>query len=104
MSTRVSQSNSLFPEDRDFGAGEFRIAGREWRTSRVFDTYWRFAVERQRIFFARLNGNGAPTGDAILRTFKFTNAYRASDRVSQYLIRNIAYQGIQTPQNLFYRI
>jgi hypothetical protein len=104
MSTQVPTFNSLFPEDDDIETGEFTIAGKQWRTSRVFDTYWRFAVERQRIFFARLHGSGNPTGDPILQTFKFTNAYRASDRVSQYLIRNIAYQGIQTPQDLFYRI
>lgn len=59
----------------------------------VYDTYWRFAAERQRIFFRRLNGETAPwTDDAILRDFKFTNAYRASDRVSQYLIRNVIYR------------
>src|SRR5207249_3925511 len=31
------------------------------------------------------------TGDPILRRFKFTNAYRASDRVSQFLIRDVIY-------------
>ena len=84
--------------------GDFDVAGTLWRTSPVFDTYWRFAVERQRIFFERLNGKVNPTKDPILRTFKFTNAYRASDRVSQYLIRNVAYEGAQTPEALFYRI
>src|ERR1700675_2334796 len=95
---------SLFPEDDKIDSGEFTIAGRRWRTSRVFETYWRFAVERQKIFFARLNGNGSRTDDPIFQTFKFTNAYRASDRVSQYLIRNVAYEGAQTPEALFYRI
>lgn len=31
------------------------------------------------------------TSDPILRIYKFTNAYRAADRVSQYLIRNVIY-------------
>tara|TARA_R110001583_G_scaffold128802_1_gene280598 strand:+ start:2574 stop:3452 length:879 start_codon:yes stop_codon:yes gene_type:complete len=31
------------------------------------------------------------TNDAILQNFKFTNTYRASDRVSQYLIKNVIY-------------
>lgn|GEM_PF-83886 len=58
----------------------------------VFDTYWRFAAERQVIFFHRADGDAPPwTVDPILRTYKFTNAYRASDRVSQYLIRNVIY-------------
>ena len=64
------------------------------RPSPVFDTYWKFAAERQFIFHARVSGASSPwTGDSILREFKFTNAYRASDRVSQYLIKNVIYNG-----------
>jgi NTP pyrophosphatase (non-canonical NTP hydrolase) len=59
----------------------------------VYDAYWRFAAERQAVFFRRLEGTEAPwTDDPIIRQFKFTNAYRASDRVSQYLIRNVIYR------------
>lgn len=59
----------------------------------VFDTYWRFAVERQAIFFRRLQGDSGPwTADPVLREHKFTNAYRASDRVSQYLIQRVIYR------------
>jgi hypothetical protein len=58
----------------------------------VFDSYWRFAVERQRIFHARVRGVPPPwTEDRVLTEHRFTNAYRASDRVSQYLIRNVIY-------------
>ncbi len=74
-------------------------------STQVFDTYWRFAVERQAIFFRRYNGAPPPwTTDPILSEFKFTNAYRASDRVSQYLIRNIIYKGDTDPAELFFRI
>jgi NTP pyrophosphatase (non-canonical NTP hydrolase) len=63
------------------------------RPTEVYDTYWRFAAERQQIFFKRLEGHPPPwTQDEILRAYKFTNAYRASDRVSQYLIRNVIYR------------
>lgn len=59
----------------------------------VYDTYWRFAAERQRIFFLRVQQQPAPwTEDPVLRLHKFTNAYRASDRVSQYLIRRVIYR------------
>jgi len=59
----------------------------------VFDTYWRFAAKRQNVFFRRLEGHSAPwSDDPILSTYKFTNAYRASDRVSQFLIRNVVYR------------
>jgi thymidylate kinase len=59
----------------------------------VFDTYWRFAAERQAVFFRRFGGSPPPwTDDNIVAQYKFTNAYRASDRVSQYLIRRVIYR------------
>lgn len=62
--------------------------------SLVYGTYWRFAAERQEIYHRRVNGTSGPwTKDPVLATFKFTNAYRASDRVSQYLIRDVIYRG-----------
>lgn len=76
------------------------------KTTPVFDSYWRFAVERQRVFFKRLNGEPAPwTNDPILVQHKFTNAYRASDRVSQYLIRNVIYRDDlpNTPTEILFR-
>ena len=70
----------------------------------VYDTYWRFAVERQEVFFRRLEGSLPPwTEDSTLARYKFTNAYRASDRVSQYLIRNVIYTGSQSPEEVFFR-
>ena len=70
----------------------------------VYDTYWRFAVERQEVFFRRLEGCPSPwTDDSILARHKFTNAYRASDRVSQYLIRNVIYEGLQSRDEVFFR-
>jgi alpha-glutamyl/putrescinyl thymine pyrophosphorylase clade 1 len=104
MSIQRPIFQNLFPDEDQIETADFAIAGKLWRTSRVFDTYWRFAVERQKIFFGRLRGHATPTTDPILQTFKFTNAYRASDRVSQYLIKNVAYKGDQTPQELFFRI
>ncbi len=58
----------------------------------VYDLYWRFACERQAIYFRRLEGEEPPwSSDPILQSFKFTSAYRAADRVSQYLIRRVIY-------------
>ncbi len=70
----------------------------------VYDTYWMFAAERQNIFFKRLSGDKKPwTNDSILANHKFTNAYRASDRVSQYLIKNVIYNGSQDTKEVFFR-
>jgi len=58
----------------------------------VYDAYWRFAAERQRIFDLRADDRPGPwTQDPILRRFKFCNSFRASDRVSQYLISHVIY-------------
>jgi alpha-glutamyl/putrescinyl thymine pyrophosphorylase clade 1 len=73
----------------------------------VFDSYWRFAAERQNVFFKKLVGGSMPwTSDPIISSFKFTNAYRASDRVSQYLIRHVIYRNDlpKTPEEVFFRI
>ena len=44
------------------------------------------------MYFARLSRpNGLYTKDPIIARYKFTNAYRAADRVSQYLIRHVIY-------------
>lgn len=63
------------------------------KPSPVYDTYWRFAAERQQVFFRRFKRMPPPwTDDPILLAYKFTNAYRASDRVSQFLIRRVIYR------------
>ena len=83
------------------------IGRREVNVTPVFDAYWRFAAERQSIFFRRLVGvTDALTNDPVLRGFKFTNAYRASDRVSQYLIKNVIYREDlpRDETNVFFRI
>lgn len=74
----------------------------------VFDTYWRFAAERQAIFHRRSTGQPGPwTEDPILGHYKFCNTFRASDRVSQYLLREVIYgpQGADLPaEDAFLRI
>ncbi|MBU5280705.1 hypothetical protein KQI13_03625 [Anaerostipes hadrus] len=73
--------------------------------TKVYDTYWKFACERQNIFFRKLEGKKENlTHDNILKKYKFTNVYRASDRVSQYLIRNIIYQKGFTEEDIIFRI
>lgn len=58
----------------------------------VYELYWKFAYERQKIFEARRRGEPGPwTLDPILAAYKFCNAYRALDRETQYLIREICY-------------
>ena len=72
----------------------------------VFDTYWRFAAERQAIFYRRLQGcPGVLTTDPVLRAHRFTNAYRVVDRVSQYLLRQVQCRPdrSQQPKELFFR-
>jgi hypothetical protein len=48
---------------------------------------------------------GPWTSDPILRSYRFTNAYRAADRVSQYLIAEVQAREDrpQTPREVFFR-
>ncbi|MFH1556759.1 MAG: nucleotide kinase domain-containing protein [Pseudomonadota bacterium] len=58
----------------------------------VYDSYWRFAAERLSVYYRKQRCEDGPwTEDPILEAFRFTNTYRAADRVSQYLIREIQY-------------
>lgn len=58
----------------------------------IYDLYWYFASERQQIFEKRLAGQSGPwTDDPILQKYKFCNVFRATDRVSQYMIREVCY-------------
>lgn len=84
---------------------EIRLpGGRVLKTTPVFDSYWRFASERQEMFMRRVLGGTPPwTEDPILSVHRFTNTYRASDRVSQYLIRHVIYSGSQKPEEVFFR-
>lgn len=82
-----------------------RVAGRELQPTRVFDTYWRFAAARQAVYEARLSGEPPPwSDDPILAAYRFTNCYRAADRVSQYLITQVCYRGDQAWDEVFFRV
>ncbi|MDB5437830.1 MAG: hypothetical protein JWM33_257 [Caulobacteraceae bacterium] len=74
--------------------------------SPVYDSYWRFAAERHAMYQRRLAGDLHPwTQDTILRQHRFTNVYRAADRVSQYLIKHVQYKKgrSQAPDEVFFR-
>lgn len=71
---------------------------------RIYDIYWYFASERHQILERRLAGQPAPwTDDPILQRYKFCNAFRAVDRVSQYMIRDVCYhtEGCSSEDRLF---
>jgi len=71
----------------------------------VYEAYWYFAAERQQIFLKRLQGAKPPyTNDKILQTYKFCNVFRATDRVSQFLIRDVIYSGKDSAKDQLFRI
>ena len=71
----------------------------------VFCSLWHFAVERQEVYLRRLRGEPPPwSTDPVLRVHKFTNAYRAADRVSQYLIRHVIGTDTRSGEDTFFRI
>lgn len=77
------------------------------KTTEVYDSYWKFAVLRQDAFFNRVERKAFPwSEDSIICKYKFTNAYRASDRVSQYLIKDVIYNDNlpSDPKEVLFRI
>jgi hypothetical protein len=61
----------------------------------VFCTYWYFAAERQKILELRAANLASPwSEDFIFQTYRFTNAYRVADRASQYLLKEVLYNGV----------
>lgn len=95
---------SLVPSARENRVAEIVTRGRRLEPTPVFDTYWRFAASRQALYEARLRGQVPPwTGDPILAAHRFTNCYRAADRVSQFLITQVTYRGVQSWPEVFFR-
>lgn len=72
----------------------------------IYDLYWYFACERQNIFIKKKNGEKSPwTDDKILQEYKFCNSYRINDRVSQYLLKNVIYNGkVYSKEDMLFRI
>jgi hypothetical protein len=74
----------------------------------VYNAYWSFAASRQDIFHRRALGQPWPwSADPILRKYRFCNVYRASDRISQYLIREAIHSKLEhdlEPEDVFLRI
>ena len=68
--------------------------------------YFYFIQERMNIFWRRCEASSHLTDDPILKEYKFTNVYRACDRVSQYLIRNVIYKDLDkySPEDVLLRI
>ncbi|ALJ00205.1 nucleotide kinase domain-containing protein [Rufibacter tibetensis] len=73
------------------------------KRSNVYYTYWKFAQLRQQVFLNRIVDQQGPwTDDPILRHHRFTNVFRASDRVSQQLIK-LQYEFDLSPKEVFFR-
>src|SRR4051794_25687610 len=103
--TRDAQASERQTSPRRRDTRKIRIpGGRTLTATPVFETYWRVAHKSPEAFMRRVRGAAPPwSDDAVISTHRFTNAYRASDRVSQYLIRNVQYAGPQTVGDLFFR-
>ena len=71
-----------------------------------FQYYLYWITKRMEIFWNKYEGKRAPwTDDPILQKYKFCNTYRCLDRVSQYLLSHVIYNGKQyEPEDMFFRI
>jgi hypothetical protein len=89
----------------DSNTTTLELGGRTVRVTDVFWKYWYLAAERQAMFFRRATCAPKPwTSDPILSRHRFTNAYRASDRVSQYLLHNVVYNTAANEEDVLFRV
>jgi len=74
--------------------------------NKLFEEFWKFAYERHEVFINKFTGKLPPyTSDVILQSYKFCNAYRILDRVSQYLLQSVIYNGKNySSENMIFRI
>lgn len=88
ISMRIKKTSSIVPNDD------------------TLKYYFYFIQERMNIFWRRCEDCVSLTNDPILKEYKFTNVYRACDRVSQYLIRNVIYKDLDkySPEDVLLRI
>lgn len=74
----------------------------------IMKYYFYFIEERMNMFWRKIEGgwNDGWSKDPIFKTYKFTNVYRATDRVSQYLIKNVIYKNVKRykPEDVLLRI
>lgn len=74
------------------------------KRSQVYDTYWLFASKRYEVFKKRLSDPWGPwTNDSVISNNRFTNVFRASDRVSQYLIKLQYLNDNSSSREIFFR-
>ena len=59
----------------------------------IYDLYWYFAYARQNIFWNKINNVIPLSNNKIFNEYKFCNAYRVNDRISQYELHNVIYNG-----------
>lgn len=62
-------------------------------TTEGYEAFWIFAARRHNLYLNRVNGELVDSPDPVLTNNRFTNAYRAADRVSQFLISEVQYAG-----------
>ena len=75
------------------------------RPGPVVDAVWRFAAERHNIYLRRRRREPAPwTDDTVLAGYRFTNAFRVLDRVSQTLVRDVIDAGPDDAEDVLLRV
>ncbi|KAL4075925.1 hypothetical protein V8B97DRAFT_1863210 [Scleroderma yunnanense] len=81
------------------------IRGLVFEPTPAFDTFWRFAAERQVIDERRRSGQSPPwTEDPILQNHKFCNTFRILDRGCQFLVTEVIEEGPQSLEEVTFRV
>jgi len=69
-----------------------KVLGERLETTAAWDALWTFCSRRHEAAERRMAGLPHPwTDDPVVAGYRFTNVFRALDRTTQYLIREVAY-------------
>lgn len=98
----MSAFRALLPSEWKLNDKEERLYGAD---PTYGDFFWNFAHLRQDVYIRRVAGEPFPwTDNPIVNKYRFTNPYRASDRVSQFLIKDVIYSKNRAPEDTLFRI
>ncbi|EGO01791.1 hypothetical protein SERLA73DRAFT_166306 [Serpula lacrymans var. lacrymans S7.3] len=104
-SKRLKSNSTIYLSFEESPPPSVTIKGLTFTPTKVFDTFWRYAAERQAIDDRRRKGLPPPwTDDPILGGYRFCNVFRVLDRVSQYIIREVIEIGPQEPTEVVFRV